>query len=109
MTALVAVITTVATAEQARRLAQHCVQQRLAACVQITAIESVYEWQGRLETTPEQRLLCKTTTERAAALVAALREQHPYDLPAIFTLPVTQATDDYAAWVAVQTTPPAPA
>jgi len=107
MPELVAVITTVAGAEQARRLAQLCVQQRLAACVQISAIESVYEWQGRLETTPEQRLLCKTTADRAAALEAALRQHHPYELPAIFTLPVSRATGDYADWVAAQTRPSA--
>lgn len=106
MTGLVAVFTTVASAEEAQRLARHCVQQRLAACVQISPIDSVYEWQGRLQTSAEQRLLCKTTVDRAAALQAALRQQHPYELPAIFTLPVSDATDDYADWVAAQTRPP---
>lgn len=96
---MLAVFTTVATPEQADRLARAAVEQRLAACVQVEAVRSTYRWQGAVECEPEMRLMFKTDQARHAALVALLRELHPYELPAIFALPVIGATAEYAAWV----------
>jgi periplasmic divalent cation tolerance protein len=96
---LLAVFTTVATQEQADALARAAVEARLAACVQTEAIRSTYRWQGAVACEPEVRLLFKTRADRYAALAALLRERHPYELPAIFALPVAEATPEYAAWV----------
>lgn len=98
-TDLLAVFTTVATQEQADALARAAVEARLAACVQAEAIRSSYRWQGAVACEPEVRLLFKTTRGRHAALAAWLRERHPYALPALFALPVVDASPDYAAWV----------
>lgn len=97
---LLAVFTTVATREQADALARAAVEQHLAACAQVEAIHSVYRWQGEVVGEPEWRLMFKTDAERYAALEALLRARHPYELPAIFALPVAEASADYAAWVA---------
>lgn len=99
---LLELVTTVATREQAQALAQAAVQQRLAACVQIESIDSVYRWQGQVCAEPEWRLVCKTTVARAWALERLLLEHHPYDLPALHTVAVAPATAAYAAWVAEQ-------
>lgn len=99
---LLAVFTTVATREQADALARAAVEQGLAACVQVEAIHSTYRWQGEVVSEPELRLMFKTDAARYAALEALLRERHPYELPAIFTLPVAQASADYAAWVSAE-------
>ena len=103
---LLAVYTTVATRDDAQRLARALVGQRLAACVQIDAIDSVYHWDGALQQEPEQRLTIKTTAAAWPALAAAIRALHPYQLPAIHALPVAEADAAYAAWVAAQVTPP---
>lgn len=100
---LLAVHTTVATRVDADRLAQAAVCERLAACAQIEAIDSVYVWQGALQQEPELRLLFKTTLARQAALIARLRELHPYELPAIYSVAVHDATPDYAEWVRANT------
>jgi periplasmic divalent cation tolerance protein len=97
---LLAVYTTVATAADARRIARALVERRLAACVQITAIESFYEWQGAVQHEPEWRLMLKTTEGRYPALEAALRDLHPYELPAIHAVAAAQAWAPYADWVA---------
>jgi len=97
---LLAVFTTVASAEQAEALARAAVEQRLAACVQAEPIHSTYRWQGALASEPEVRLLFKTTRAQYPALERLLLERHPYDLPAVFALPVTAASAAYAAWVA---------
>jgi len=93
------VVTTVGSAEQARALARAMVEQRLAACAQITAIESVYRWQGAVEHEPEWRVLFKTRADGYAALEAAIRERHPYELPAIHAIATQQAHAAYAEWV----------
>ena len=97
---LLAVFTTVANAEQADRLARAAVEQRLAACAQTEAIHSTYRWQGEVASEPEVRLVFKTTRAHYAALEALLRELHPYELPAIFALPVAEASGEYMDWVA---------
>ena len=100
---LLAVHTTVAHEADARRLADQAVHQRLAACVQIERIESVYEWQGAVQHEAEWRLLLKTTDARANALMAWLQAGHPYELPAIYSTEVRDATPTYAQWVVAQT------
>jgi periplasmic divalent cation tolerance protein len=97
--ALLAVFTTVATLEDAERMARALVERRLAACVQIDAIRSVYRWQAQVQQNCEQRLMCKTTAARYPALQAAIRELHSYELPAIHALAVAQAWGPYADWV----------
>jgi periplasmic divalent cation tolerance protein len=93
------VATTVATREQALVLAREMVERRLAACAQITAIESVYRWQGAVQHDAEFRLLFKTRPAAYARLEAALRECHPYVLPAIHAIATVQADAAYAEWV----------
>lgn len=101
--ALLLVLTTLATRDEALALGRAMVEARLAACAQVEAIASVYRWQGAVQQDDEWRLLLKTTAARHGALEAALRERHPYTLPAIVTLPVTAASPAFAAWVAAET------
>ena len=76
----VAVLTsTVDSAIDAERLAQTAVQARVAACVQIEAIHSHYEWQGSLERSAEWRLVFKTLPEAVDELLAWLKAEHPYE------------------------------
>lgn len=96
---ILAVFTTVSTADQAEALARATVERRLAACVQVEAIHSTYHWQGKVASASEMRLMLKTSRSLYPALEAALRELHPYDVPAIFALPVSEALPEYAAWL----------
>jgi periplasmic divalent cation tolerance protein len=100
---LIVVITTTDTLEEAQRLARTMVEQRLAACAQISAIESYYRWKGQVEHAPEYRILFKTTAEQYSALEQAIRQMHSYELPAIFALMVSEALPEYAAWVSEST------
>jgi periplasmic divalent cation tolerance protein len=100
-----AVVTTVATREQARSIAEAMVQRRLAACAQISEIESFYRWQGAVQHDPEFRVLFKTTADRYAELEAAIRELHPYELPALHAYAFEEAHAPYAEWIAENTRP----
>ena len=93
------VYTTVTKAEDAQMLARGAVERRLAACVQIEAIQSVYRWKGEVQSESEQRILFKTTKALYQQLESMIAELHPYELPAIFATPVIAASTAYAAWV----------
>ena len=103
MAEILLVLTSVGTRADADRLARAMVEQRLAACVHIEAIDSVYRWQGAVQQEPEFRLLLKTSAQCHAALIDALRAAQPYELPALVTLRSHDVTLDYAGWVAQQT------
>ena len=98
MTAI-AVVTTVASRKDARRLARAIVEAKLAACAQISRIESVYTWKGALATGKEYRILFKTLDEHYAAIERAILDLHPYEVPAIHAFPMMHVAPAYAAWI----------
>lgn len=105
MTALL-VITNLPDRAAAEALATALVEQGLAACVNIQApCRSVYRWQGAVEAADEVPLLIKTSSAGYAALEAAIRAAHPYELPEVIAIPITQGLPDYLAWIAAQTHP----
>lgn len=90
--------------ETARRIADALVGERLAACVSVLpGVFSVYRWQGQVETADEVGLMMKTTERAFAALSARLVELHPYEVPEVVALPVTDGLPAYMRWVAEET------
>jgi len=87
----------------ARRLAEALITAKLAACVNIHAITSIYEWQGKLEIGPEIVTLIKTRRALADDVIAFARPLHPYTVPCFLVLPVERGNEDYLAWVRTQT------
>lgn len=90
----------------AEKLAEVLLETRVAACVNILApCRSVYRWKGAIQHDEEVPVLAKTTVERYAALEAAIRAHHPYELPEIVAVPVERGLPEYLAWVAAETRP----
>ena len=88
----------------ANAIALAVVEARLAACVNILPrVQSVYRWQGAVESATEIPLFIKSTAAGYPALEALIRERHPYDVPEIIALPVTQGLPAYLNWVAAET------
>jgi periplasmic divalent cation tolerance protein len=103
MPKVVTVITTVAQGEDAARIAEMLLRDKLAACVQEMTIRSRYRWKDAIQCEPELLLLVKTTADRADAAVTAIRKIHPYELPEIMVLPVVGGLAEYLNWVNVET------
>lgn len=99
---VVVATTTVASQDEARALARGAVAARLAACVQIEPIESVYRWKGELAQEPEWRLSFKTATQNLPTLRAWVHANHPYELPQWLVLQAASSAA-YQDWVAGQT------
>lgn len=94
------VITTCPDGESAANLARILVATQLAACVNIVpGIQSVYRWKGELVTDHEHLLLVKTRSDRYDPLEAAIRANHPYELPEVIMVPMTQGSTEYLNWL----------
>jgi periplasmic divalent cation tolerance protein len=90
----------------AEKLADALIGGRFAACVNILApCRSVYRWQGGVQHDEEHPVLIKTSSERYAALEAAIRAGHPYELPEIIAVPVERGLGAYLDWVAAESDP----
>lgn len=104
MTDALVALSTVGSAEDARRIARALVERRLAACVSVVpGLTSVYSWKGAVETGDEVLLVIKTRRARFEDLRAALVELHPYDLPELIALPVEAGHAPYLDWLAAGT------
>jgi periplasmic divalent cation tolerance protein len=101
MPGIVLVYTTWPDAVEAEQAGTALVGAGLAACVNILpGMISVYRWQGRVERGQEVVMIVKTLEDRADAVRAAVLARHPYDVPAILVIPVTDAHESWARWLA---------
>lgn len=99
----VVVLTVTDSKEAARRLARAIVEERLAACVQVLPIESVYRWQGAVQEEAEALLLIKTRHDLFEQLEAFIKEHHTYETPEIVAIPIVAGSQAYLDWIAAET------
>ena len=94
------VLTTAGSQEEARKIARHLVDHRLAACVTIIApAESIYRWQGKVESSAEWLLVVKTTLDHFASVRDAIRELHSYELPECVAIAIEDGSASYLQWL----------
>lgn len=94
------VLTTCGSIEEARSISQTLVARHLAACVNIIPlVESIYRWQGKVESATECLLLIKTTAGAFEELRAAMNELHSYEVPECISLTITDGSTAYLDWL----------
>jgi Uncharacterized protein involved in tolerance to divalent cations len=94
------VLSTAGSEDEARKIARHLIENQLAACVNIIPqIESIYRWQGKIESSREWLLLIKTTAEKVASVMAAILELHSYDLPECIAISIEDGSSAYLQWI----------
>ena len=90
--------------EVANSIALAVLESGLAVCVNILPrAQSLYRWQGKIESATEIPLFIKSTAANYPALEAAIQKLHPYDIPEIIALPVERGLPAYLNWVAAET------
>ncbi len=86
--------------DTAQNIANHLVDNKLAACVNILpGVISVYRWQGNRESTQEHLLLIKTIQKAYNELEKTLCELHPYELPEVIAVPIQNGLTAYLEWI----------
>lgn len=94
------VLSTCPQGETAESLARFLVENRLAACVNIIpGLNSIYPWEGKIESGEEALLLIKTERSLYQQLETELRQRHPYQLPEIVAIDIERGLPDYLNWI----------
>jgi periplasmic divalent cation tolerance protein len=100
MKSYIQISTTTETKEQAQKIAQCLVKQKLAACVQITSkIESTYRWKGKVETAGEWLCLIKTREDLFSKVEAKIKKLHSYETPEIIAVKIVKGSKKYLNWL----------
>lgn len=86
-------------------LTRHLVEARLAACGHHTTIRSIYTWNGAIEDQPETRVALHTRTSCVPAIITITNQQHPYEVPCVVALPISNANPAYRDWILAATDP----
>lgn len=97
------IILSTASRDEGPAIARHLVEKRLAACVNMAEIRSVYHWEGSMCDDPEVLLIIKTTSDRVPDAMCAIRDLHSYDLPEMIVVPVIAGYPPYLSWVEDET------
>jgi len=95
------VLVTCPTLPEARKISRSLLQKHLAACVniQISPVESIYRWQGKIESAREHLLLIKTTTRHLKSLEREVLRLHSYETPEFLVLPISSGSHGYLRWL----------
>ena len=100
MTDKIVVLVTCSSGEEASRIAQALVQERLAACVNISSpIRSIYRWQGEVCDEPEVLLIIKTVRGLFDSVRRAVEKLHSYQVPEVVCLPIIDGAPNYLNWL----------
>jgi periplasmic divalent cation tolerance protein len=100
MKSYIQISSTTETKEEAQKIAQYLVEQKLAACVQITGpITSIYRWKGKVETANEWLCLIKTRDNLFNKVEAAIKKMHSYETPEIVAMPIVKGSKEYLNWI----------
>jgi periplasmic divalent cation tolerance protein len=90
--------------EEASEIGKVLITERLAACVNIYhPIESIYEWEGRIQMEAECACIAKTSEDRLPALIERVRGLHSYECPCIVAFPLAHGNPDFLKWIWSQT------
>ena|SRR5450759_1308534 len=100
MKSFIQIFTTTETKEEAGKIAQYLVAEKLAACVQITGpIASTYRWKGKVENAQEWLCLIKTRDDLYNKVETAIKKLHSYETPEIIAVPIIKGSSEYLSWL----------
>ena len=99
MSVYIQVVTTTDSKEMAEKIAASVVEQRLAACVQISNCMSMYRWHGEVERTKEFVCVMKSRMDLYPELERVIRKMHTYEVPEILATEIKAGSSDYLAWL----------
>ena len=97
------IISTYPNKKSITRIANELVKNKVAACVNITKISSVYSWKGKVENISEYLAIFKTTNKNKKILKEKIKQTHPYKVPEIAEIDVSSINKSYLSWLTEST------
>ncbi len=80
-------------------IARALVEERLAACVNVSQVKSYFTWEGKLSQDNEELMIIKTKRRMIGSLEKRIKELHSYQLPEIIVLPIKEGDEAYLRWI----------
>ncbi|MGV0028634.1 divalent-cation tolerance protein CutA [Phormidesmis priestleyi] len=96
------VLVTASSRQEGETIAESLIATRLAACVTLLPVQSIYRWQGEVCKEEEWQLLIKSDLSRFAELEAKVKELHSYEVPEIIALSIVAGSINYLQWILEQ-------
>ena len=94
------VLITTGSEEEAHKIAESLVKGKKAACVNIVpGVDSLFRWEGKIDSARESLLLVKTTASLFPEIVELVKRTHSYEVPEIIALPIIAGSEDYLKWL----------
>jgi periplasmic divalent cation tolerance protein len=99
-TSRIIVLITTSSEEEAHKIAELLVNDKKAACVNIVPrVDSVFRWEGKLDSARESLLMVKTKASLFPEIVELVKRTHSYEVPEIIALPIIAGSEDYLKWL----------
>lgn len=100
MTDKVVIMVTASSRRECRKIARRLIEEKLAACVNIShPVQSVYRWEGKIESSKEFLMFIKTNRDLFPQVKAEIDLIHSYHTPEIICLPIIDGSPNYLQWV----------
>ncbi len=85
--------------DEARRIGKKLIEERLAACVNIFPISSIYRWKDNIEESNEFGVIVKTKTEKVKEIEKRVKQLHSYEVPCVLSFDVSEGSTEYLKWI----------
>jgi periplasmic divalent cation tolerance protein len=93
------VLVNVSSQVEGEAIAFALIEAKLAACINLMPVHSIYTWKGEVNSSQEWQLVIKTDLSQFAALSAKIQELHSYEVPEIIALPIVAGSESYLKWI----------
>lgn len=93
------VLVTVASLAEGKAIAINLIEAKLAACVNLFPLDSIYLWEGKINQEQEYQLIIKTDLNKFDELRAKIKTLHSYEVPEIIALPIIAGSKIYLDWL----------
>ncbi len=99
------ILVTAASRSQAEMIARSLLSEKLAACVTLLPVQSIYTWRDQIHQEEEWQLVIKSDLDRFSELEVKIRELHSYEVPEIIAIPIVAGSQPYLHWISQQVMP----
>jgi periplasmic divalent cation tolerance protein len=91
--------TTFESKKDAEAIAKKIIEAKLAACIQLSEVESYYKWNNKTENSHEYKLEIKTLSKNYKKLEKLIIKNHKYEIPEIVAIKIKKGSKKYLNWM----------